>query len=539
MQDLAKPLPRTAIHPGALVRARWLVPLLTLVLAGVLLYRSPWSASNLEIAPDSVEYAVVAQRIATLGRWDLSINGVSYPSRYPPWFSVILAPAYLIAPGNLGIGVLVVLAFALAGVLAAYVIGRRLAGEWGGVAAACVLMGYIGYNVMAKKIMTDVPAAALGLLGCWLFLRMRAQPIRRDYVLAGLLAGLAVAVRNENAAMLLPFAWLALRAKEGRIGNLLVLLLPTLAVAGATAAYNQAAFGDWHRTGYEYWCPLPYDYRELIFSPRFIRANLDMLKAKQVLLAVASGLVGIGLLWRKRAPELRPVLLYLALAALPITLFHLFYFYAAYRFHLLGLALGLILGGAGLATLVPESVKRPSWLLPALLVVGILAVPFVRKPGPIPDRLLAAQAFAQATPKNAVIVTNIDAVYLEPLVVRGTERRIVPITRGAEYASKCIAPRRIVLPPGVTPHYSFGQGSRQLLRYGARNVIPFTADEAPQQLEAWARRGVPVYLDSRLPVPPALTSAGMRWVPTPTTPWLLQLQGGNAPAAPDSGRNRP
>ncbi|HLV81758.1 MAG TPA: glycosyltransferase family 39 protein [Chthonomonadaceae bacterium] len=539
MQDLVKPFPRPALRLEALVRARWLVPLLTLALAGVLLYRSPWSASNLEIVPDSVEYAVVAQRVATLGRWDLSINGGSYPARYPPWFSVLLAPAYLLAPSEPGAGILVVLAFALAGLLAAYAIGRRLAGEWGGAAAACALMAYIGYNVMAKKIMTDMPATAVGLLGGWLFLRMRAQPMRRDYVLAGLLMGLAVAVRNENVAMLLPFAGLALRPKEGRIGNLLVLLLPTLLVAGATAAYNQAAFGDWHRTGYQFWCPLPYDYRELIFSPHFIRDNLEMLKAKQVLLAVALGLVGIGLLWRQRAPALRPVLIYLALAALPVTLFHLFYFYAAYRFHLLGLALGLILGGAGLATLVPEALKRSSWLLPALLAAASLAVPFVRHPDPVPDRLLAAQAFAQATTKNAVIVTNIDAVYLEPLVLRDTERRIVPMTRGAEYASKCIAPRRIALPPGVTPHYVFGQGSRQLLHYGARNVIPFTAEEAPQQLEAWARQGVPVYLDHRSPVPPDLTAAPLRWAPVREYPWLLRLQAAPEPARQASGRNRP
>ena len=42
-----------------------LIVFLVALVAAWRLWRSPWSASNLEIVPDSVEYAVAADRVAT------------------------------------------------------------------------------------------------------------------------------------------------------------------------------------------------------------------------------------------------------------------------------------------------------------------------------------------------------------------------------------------------------------------------------------------------------------------------------------------
>ena len=134
-----KPLPLSPRHrsptPTAGLRSvgRWLVPLLLLLLAIPFLYRAPYSASSLEIVPDSVEYAVGAQRIALLGRYDIAINHVAYPPRYAPWFSTdSLADLSWLTRGEMGSGILVVFAFALGGVLALYAVGCRLGAEWSG-----------------------------------------------------------------------------------------------------------------------------------------------------------------------------------------------------------------------------------------------------------------------------------------------------------------------------------------------------------------------------------------------------------------------
>src|SRR5260221_7365454 len=88
---------------------------LVLALAAVRLWRTPWSAWELTPVPDSVEYAIGAQRLVTLGRYDLEIERVSYPPRSSPWISLALAPAYALAPRELGIGILPVFALALSG----------------------------------------------------------------------------------------------------------------------------------------------------------------------------------------------------------------------------------------------------------------------------------------------------------------------------------------------------------------------------------------------------------------------------------------
>ena len=66
-------------------------------LALVKLYRSPYSASNLDFPPDAQEHVIAAQRLVLFGSYSIEINGVSYPPRYPPWFLVlVLAPFYAV-----------------------------------------------------------------------------------------------------------------------------------------------------------------------------------------------------------------------------------------------------------------------------------------------------------------------------------------------------------------------------------------------------------------------------------------------------------
>ena len=60
-------------------RTATLTLVLLLALAVGVLYRSAWSAGELETVPDSVEYAVAAQRFVTTGHYDIEINRVRYP----------------------------------------------------------------------------------------------------------------------------------------------------------------------------------------------------------------------------------------------------------------------------------------------------------------------------------------------------------------------------------------------------------------------------------------------------------------------------
>jgi hypothetical protein len=65
--------------------------ILLALLSASLLYRSPYNASNLDLPPDSIEYALAGHRLVFEGRYAIQVAGSDYPPRYPPWFSLLVA----------------------------------------------------------------------------------------------------------------------------------------------------------------------------------------------------------------------------------------------------------------------------------------------------------------------------------------------------------------------------------------------------------------------------------------------------------------
>ena len=66
----------------------------------------------------------------------------------------------------------------------------------------------------------------------------------------------------------------------------------------------------------------------------------------------------------RRRDAASPTLRYAALAALPGSLLHLFYFYPETRFHLFVLAFASVLGGAAAGSLAETAVRRKLWPVP-------------------------------------------------------------------------------------------------------------------------------------------------------------------------------
>jgi len=459
----------------AVRKTRFLIALglLVVLLAGWRLWRSPRNASNLEIVPDSVEYAVAADRVATHQGYNLLVEGVVRPPRYPPWFSVgLLAPVLFFSHGELGAAILPVLALALGSVLAAFAIGHRLGGTWGAVGAALALLVNPAFSALSQLVMTEVPALAFGLFACWLFLDPDFPRARRGALLAGLAAGAAFALRSESLAVLLPFAWRIVRRDRRPSMGLMLLGLPALAVAAGTAAYNAATFGSWTRAGYHYWCPELFDVPGMALGLRFIPQNLERLFTAPRTVVLLLGAAGAAILFATRREVARRLLVFTALAAVPGTLLHLVYFYPEARFHIFVLALASIAFGAALGLLAGRALGDRTWPLP--LVVALAAFVPPREPLPPPNRRLVAEALASSTPGNAVIVSGLDPVFLEPYVVRGSSRTLVPASRSVEYASKRVAPTK---GESIDP-------------------CPVVATESAAKLLQWVGEGRPVFIDA-------------------------------------------
>src|SRR4051812_9670998 len=66
--------PRRTLRERLLCKG-WLIPILIVLFAGIHLYCPPARVAELEVIPDSVEYAVAAHRFATTGRYEIWVNG--------------------------------------------------------------------------------------------------------------------------------------------------------------------------------------------------------------------------------------------------------------------------------------------------------------------------------------------------------------------------------------------------------------------------------------------------------------------------------
>jgi hypothetical protein len=508
-----------------------LLPAFVVLLSAFHLYRPPSQAAELEVSPDSVEYSIGARRIATEGRYEIPINGRTMPPRYPPGFSALfLAPVYVVAPHNIGNGILAVWAAACGAALLVYLIGNKLAGPWGGVFAAVVFLHHGEMMKYTQLIMTDVPAILLGLGACLLYIRASARPTSGVFLAAGIVCAVSIAIRPLTGVLALPFIFQILRHRRpGWVHNLVVLGLPCVVLVLLNGAYQQLALGDWRRTGYQFWLAVPYDYFSLTFSPRYFLFNLERLADLRVWALLLVGGLGAVALWRRRSPAVLPAIVFTVLAAGPLTAAHLFYFFRDIRFHFMGLALACIFGGAGIAILIPEPLRRRLWVALPLACVTILVPTLPQFPfeGP-PIRYRVATTADRLLPRDAVLISGMDTVYLEELFVHENSRRVLPISRDTPYAAAIVTPLRIshLDPP---PRNAADHACPGLLAGGAQRIYAFTADEEIDRILEWVRTGVPVYAEfaSTLPGQPSrkALAAAFTFVPvSDDCAWLVRLQ---------------
>ena len=486
---------------------------LTVTATLVLEFRSPRDAANLDIVPDSIEYAAAAHRTATLGEYTLIVNGRPYPPRYTPWFSwLCLAPAYWLLGPNVGNAIWPITLSALLAVLLAFRLGWRLAGLGGAVLGSSYVLALPLFNTFGRLIMTEVPCAMLVLLAALLFLRLHAAPNARPraFLLAGGVVALAAALRVTAAALLLPCLWLALRQKPWtrRLPCVAACGLPWVLVACANLAYNAVTFGSPLRSGYHFWCPVPYDYPALTFSLAYIRPNAAAL--------VQSGLplflgVVVLLAWLahrpgQRAPVspvtalpagLAALAVFTALSAVPLLLLHLVYFFPDARFYLPVLVLLAVIAGAQAARVLPR-VAPAVWLtIPAVLLLGAAGWRLKdRAERPCPRA--AVEAIGRYTPANAVVLSSIAPAYLEfmlsPAVSGAANRRqIIPLSRRVEYADKLIRVTRVARPHPF-PAGFWDQRCAGLRGPGAIDVVPVVLAERPPLVAEALARGRRVFV---------------------------------------------
>lgn len=479
--------------------APWLLGLA----AALWLWRSPWEASQLLTVPDAVEYAVSAQRLATLGRFDIVVDGRALPPRYAPGFPVLLlAPAYALLGPELGNAIVPVLLCGVAAVMAAHRLGRGLGGPAGGALAALAVLALPAFQKYGTRVMSDVPACAFALWACALYVAATGAPERRPraYAAGGALAALAGAMRPLTGLAALPWLLLALReAGWPRRSRALAACAAPLALwLAAGLAYNAHAFGSPLRTGYHLWLSVPADYPELEYSLAYASRNFrELLWESGALVALVAG-IALGALEARRAPpavaaRARRMLLFLGVVGGPLVAHHLIFYFASSRYLLPVAALA--------ATLAAGALGRRLAFVPQPVVAGVVvaalagaAAQAATRPVEVPTRRLAAERL-RATPDDALVVTQLLEPYVEPLALRGSARRVMPLTRKSEYASKLLAWRRVP-DPRPYPRHARDHRCDGLRRGGAEDAVRRVASDDLGAIEQELRAGRAVFVQT-------------------------------------------
>jgi len=505
-----------------------LVPLL--ILSFSYLYASPEFAANLP--QDAVDFVLPALNLVEHGSLATTCYGQHPPPAHPFGMPLLLAPAYLIFghfPGN---GIYSILFFALGAVTTVYFIGRRLGGRVCGCFAALFLVTHNGFRKYAAKIMSEVPSIfLLALILLWM-LRLRGRSRTSwGYCGIGTLVGLAIAVRWDNALVLVPtFAllvhdsWKCSLKRGVYVGIGLILWLVALGF------YNYAHFGSPLRTGYHYWgnagtetVPL-FSFRYATargywrtrgYSERFIQANNGnlLLLLKTLLnqadmtrtfnnpsrwdnipgrytyqaLVIARTLLGFaGLAWcirlRRKLPSADAALWFTSLSMVMI-LFYTFYSWQEERFLLRLVPFFCVFDAMSPAVIRAITEKWPSSNRMAAafcghaLICGLICLlTYLSASGLVPqgdDNLHLYQAMhstSSITESNAVVVTDWDPFRPDLYIIQGTQRTLIPLSKDAR--------------------------------------APFAASEEPEKLIALSRQGRPIYLLLHDPASPS--ELGMR-----------------------------
>lgn len=483
---------------------------LCVMLAGIIFYRGVFSASNLDITPDSVEYVVAAERWMNEGAYTLNVSGIEFPPRYPPFFSILLMPFLWLGGGELGFAIIPVFLAGIALTAAAYRLGYRLAGATGACFSVLAILAQPMVRFWGKQVMTDIPFLALTLWLAVLFHRWCTSPPpsrQPNTIWIGVLIALAVALRPVGLALCGPFLLLPFYHRFTVLRSVkyfVVLFIPVALMLVPNSIYNYVVFGSISRNGYHFWTPVPYDYPDLLFNMSYVPANIFALLVQgfggPVLAAVLAGVLRLsksmvhrGVASRRIAAHesLSPVVVFAVAGPFWITLFHLFYAFPEGRFHMPLVAVLAILAGSlwGRIVRLTPVVLTTGMAFSVVMVLGLRLLLGT----PAPANRLAAKQLATMAETNAMIVTTGQLVYLEPLVARNSNRKLIPLSRNYEYAGKIIATSKIE-DPQPAPFFYGDHMCQGLINGGGKFAVPLTALEQTDLLIEYADRGL-LYLD--------------------------------------------
>ena len=474
------------------------------------------------VIPDALENAFCADNFIREGRYGFYLNGVLHPSRYLPWFPLLFLAPFQALTGDV-YGAVYGSWFAAAGLAAVMFLSCRQTtvrpGPAGARDAACGgLAGLLTFPVLLLSsffialtgyAMTEIPYLLFCVWAMILWTRLAVRPgvDVPSLIWCSVLIALGGSVRSSAYPMLaLPCLLIFLRERSWKRRFLLWLLaaLPTALVLLASNIFNWCVFGSPFRTGYHFWCPVPYDFMTLTFHPRYAMEYLPRLVREKgffltmALLTVCAAWFCVSRAARKEKLWSLPKwtaweasMAFALLQSAVIFVLYIVYFFYDKRMYLPILVMVLPPAASAAALLLRAVLKKRQtvcWILAgaavALQVVAMRNLNDYHKAlRGIPDDRAKLETLNAMLPGNAVLLSAFNPAVADKFFQHGTGRRIIPVNRIHEYADKIAAPQKVKVcdPP---PRNAFDNLAPGLLSQpGCYLPFPYALSDDPAFFE--------------------------------------------------------
>jgi len=484
------------------------------------------------VIPDALENAFCADNFLREGRFGFYLNGVFHPSRYLPWFPLLFLAPFQAITGDV-YGAVYGSWLAAAGLAAVMFLSCRqttvrsgpagvrdsVRGGLAGLLTFPVLLLSSFFIALTGYAMTEVPYLLFCVWAMILWTRLAVRPGVDMPSLLGcaVLIALGGSVRSSAYPMLLlPYILVFLREKSWKRRFLLWFLaaLPTALVLLASNIFNWAVFGSPFRTGYHFWCPVPYDFMTLTFHPRYAAQYLPRLVREKgfwltmALLAVCAAWFAASRaargekLWQIRKwTAWEASMAFALLQGLIIFVLYIVYFFYDKRMYLPILVMVLPPAASAAAHLLRMVLKKQqtaNWVLAgAALLLQIVVMhnlnDYHKAIRVIPDDRTKLEILSSMLPGNAVLLSTFNPAVADKFFLHGTDRKVIPVNRIHEYADKIAAPQKVHAcdPP---PRNAFDNLAPGLLSQpGCYLPFPYALSDDPSILAGVLKEQVPVY----------------------------------------------
>ena len=423
----------------------YILVVLALCFAFAMFYVNPMNIANLEVKPDSIEYAISAYNLYNSGKYRIYLNSNEFYPRYSFGYPLLIITFYMLFGAELSNSVYVSLLFSLGSVFLTYLIARKLFGWITGIVAMFLFTISPMMIEYSRLVMSEATSIFFILLITWLIIIKN----KKYLFIAGLLAGFLISIRMPNFMIVLGFAIFVFFIYKN-IKPILLFFFGLVISSIPLVVYNITKFGGIFRTGYNYWLPN----LDTFFSATYVLRNfygytIDLLGLNFVL--GAYGLyyqlsvvifIGIGVYIATKRIQHKRFLLFTIMTTLLLLAFYLPYLFLHPRFMMLIIPMILIFGAYGItSTYKLRSLGWVSVLLVFIILLNTVDLTYAtlgkepRVAWRIPaeqNEYLIIKIADSVFENNANFISLLNGVYVTHYFVR-KDRIYIPLSKKAEY----------------------------------------------------------------------------------------------------------